>query len=133
MNAAHLSTGIRAFRPFLPARDFSTSLRFYEALGFQSHLLGEAMAELRLDAHAFILHHRDAEASASDAVMHVLVDNIQAWWRHFDSLDLAGQFAVPAPAPPRAEPWGLTVVYLSDPSGTLWHFAQDTGSLTAVP
>lgn len=29
-----LIPGIRAFRPFLPAKDFETSLRFYEAIGF---------------------------------------------------------------------------------------------------
>lgn len=34
-----------------------------------------------------------------------------------------------APGPPRAEPWGLTLVYLTDPWGTLWHFAQDTESM----
>jgi hypothetical protein len=37
-----------------------------------------------------------------------------------------GRFGVKAPAPPRAEPWGLTIAYVFDPSGVLWHFAQPT-------
>ncbi len=56
----------------------------------------------------------------------VLVEDVDAWWRHIDSLALTRQFDVSPPAPPRVEPWGLTVAYLFDPSGVLWHFAQAT-------
>lgn len=122
-----LVAGIRAFRPFIPARDYRASLGFYEAIGFQAHPLGEAMAELSLGSHAFLLH--SAPEWAGDMVMHVLADDVRGWWRHLDSLDLAGRFGVTAPAPPRDEPWGLTVTYLSDPSGVFWHFAQDTASM----
>jgi uncharacterized glyoxalase superfamily protein PhnB len=124
-----LIPGIQAFRPFLPAKDYPTSLRFYEAVGFKAHPLGEAMAEMTLGPHAFILHGHDLEAADNDWVMHVLVEDVRGWWRRFESLDLAGRFGVPPLGPPRDEPWGLTVVYLTDPSGTLWHFAQDTESL----
>jgi hypothetical protein len=58
--------------------------------------------------------------------MHVLVNDVHAWWQHIASLDLAGQFGVSSPGVPRVEPWGLTVAYLFDPSGVLWHFAEST-------
>lgn len=119
-----LIPGVQAFRPFLPARAYETSLRFYEAIGFHANPLGEAMAELSLGPHAFLLHH--VEDPADPPVMHVLVDDVQAWWRHFDSLKLADRFGVPAVAPPRVEPWGLTVTYVADPSEILWHFAEPT-------
>lgn len=122
---ADFARGIRAFRPFIPAKDFQGSLRFYQAIGFDAHMLGEAMAELSLGPHAFLLHRQ--EQGAEHVVMHVLVDDLDPWWRHIQSLDLAGRFGVPQPAPPRAEPWGLTVLYLTDPSGVLWHFAEATG------
>jgi hypothetical protein len=35
---------IRAFRPFLPARQFETSLRFYKAIGLEAYPLGETLA-----------------------------------------------------------------------------------------
>lgn len=117
---------IRAFRPFLPAKQFETSLRFYEAIGFQAFRLGETLAELSFGTHAFLLQGHYVKEWAENSVMHVLVENVQAWWRHIDSLDLSRQFDVPCPAPPRVEPWGLTVAYLFDPSGVLWHFAQVT-------
>jgi hypothetical protein len=117
---------IRAFRPFLPAKDFGNSLRFYEAIGFETFPLGDALAELSLGKNAFLLQGYYVKEWAENMVMHVLVEDVQEWWRHIASLDLANAFAVAAPAAPRKEPWGLTVAYVFDPSGVLWHFAQET-------
>jgi hypothetical protein len=117
---------IRAFRPFLPAKDFETSLRFYKTIGFHAYPLGDTLAELSLGAHAFLLQGYYVKEWAENTVMHVLVHDVDAWWRHIDSLDLPGSFGVAQPAAPKAEPWDLTVAYLFDPSGVLWHFAQPT-------
>ena len=121
-----LVSEIRAFRPFLPAKEFETSLRFYKEIGFQAFALGETLAELSLGTHAFLLQGHYVKEWAENTVMHVLVENVQAWWRHIDSLALNRQFDVPPPAPPRVEQCGLTVTYVFDPSGVLWHFAQMT-------
>ena len=118
--------GIRAFRPFLPAKEFEKSLRFYEAMGFHAHRLGETLAEMSLGEHAFLLQGAYVKEWADNTVMHVLVEDVQGWWRHIDSLNLADQFGVSRPGPPRAEPWGLTVTYVTDPAGVLWHFAEAT-------
>ena len=123
-----LIPSIQAFRPFLPAKEFETSLRFYKALGFDAHPLGKTLAELSLGAHAFLLQGYYVKEWAENTVMHVLVTEVDAWWRHFNSLDLAKRFGVAPPVEPRAEPWGLTVVYVFDPSGVLWHFAEPTKS-----
>jgi hypothetical protein len=117
---------IRAFRPFLPAKEYQTSLRFYEAIGFEAYPLGGTLAELSLGPHAFLLQGYYVKEWAENVVMHVLVNDLGAWWRHIESLDLAGQFGVSAPVAPRDEPWGLTVGYVFDPSGVLWHFAEAT-------
>ena len=122
----HLIPGIRSFRPFLPAKEFETSLRFYEAIGFEAYRLGETLAELSLGAHAFLLQGYYVKEWAENTVMHVLVNDVQAWWKHIHSMDLANQFGVSSPAPPRVEPLGLTVVYVFDPTGVLWHFAEVT-------
>jgi hypothetical protein len=119
-----LVAGIRAFRPFLPAKDFDKSLRFYKAMGFQAYPLGDALAELSLGPHAFLLQDYYVKDLAENTVMHVLVEDVGAWWRHIEPLALAQEFDVPPPIAPRVEPWGLTVAYVFDPSGVLWHFAQ---------
>src|SRR5579863_747409 len=120
-HVAGLIPEIRAFRPFLPAQDYETSLRFYKTIGFDAYPLGPAMAELSLGTHTFILHH--VKEPTEDRAMHVLVADVRAWWKHIEPLELAKHFGVSAPAPPRVEPWGLTVLYVTDPSGILWHFA----------
>jgi hypothetical protein len=121
-----LIPGIRSFRPFLPAKEFETSLRFYQAIGFHAYRLGETLAELSLGTHAFLLQGNYVKEWAENTVMHVLVNDVGAWWQHINSLDLATQFGVSPPAPPRVEPWGLTVTYVFDPTGVLWHFAEVT-------
>ena len=50
-----LVSEIRAFRPFLPAKEFETSLRFYKAIGFQAFPIGATLAELSFGNHAFLL------------------------------------------------------------------------------
>jgi hypothetical protein len=121
-----LAAGIMRFRPFLQAKDFGASLGFYEAIGFHTYRLGPEMAEMSLGDHAFILHKAYVKDWADNMVMHVLVKDVQAWWRHIQSLDLPARFGVAPCNPPRAEPWGLTVLYVTDPTGILWHFAQPT-------
>jgi hypothetical protein len=122
----HLIPEIRAFRPFLPAKEFETSLRFYKTIGFEAYLLGDTLAELNLGAHAFLLQGHYVKEWAENAMMHVLVNDVHAWWQHINSLDLTNQFDISPPAAPRIEPWGLTVAYVSDPTGVLWHFAAVT-------
>jgi len=119
---------IRAFRPFLPAKDYETSLRFYQAIGFETDSLGDTLAELSLGAHAFLLQGFYVKELAENTMMHVLVDDVRAWWGHINSLDLGARFGVAPPIAPRVEPWGLTVAYVVDPSGVLWHFAEVTES-----
>jgi catechol 2,3-dioxygenase-like lactoylglutathione lyase family enzyme len=123
---AHLVSRIRAFRPFLPAKDYEKSLQFYKTLGFEAYQLGDTLAELNLGPHAFLLQGYYVKEWAENMMMHVLVEDVNAWWRHFDSLGLAEKFKVSAPAAPKVEPWGLTVAYVFDPSGVLWHFAEPT-------
>jgi len=124
----HLIPKIRAFRPFLPAKEFETSLRFYKTIGFNAFQLGDTLAELSLGTHAFLLQCYYVKEWAENTVMHVLVNEVDTWWRHINSLDLSTKFGVQPPAAPRVEPWGLTVAYVFDPSGVLWHFAEQTKS-----
>ena len=119
---------IKAFRPFLPAKDYDTSFRFYQAIGFHAHPLGDALAELSLGGNAFLLQGYYVKEWAENMMMHVLVEDVQQWWKHIEPLDLASKFGVKPPTAPRIEPWGLTVAYVWCPSGVLWHFAQQTKS-----
>jgi hypothetical protein len=57
-------------------------------------------------------------------MMHLLVRDLDIWWKHVSALDLPARYDVPEPKPPKLESWGLRVAYLVDPSGVLWHIAE---------
>jgi Glyoxalase/Bleomycin resistance protein/Dioxygenase superfamily len=116
---------ILALRPFLPAQDFETSLRFYVELGFTASRLGDSLASMHLGPFAFLLQRFEAEGFAKNFMMHLLVNDLDTWWKRIESLDLAANYGVQTPTAPALQPWGLMVAYVFDPSGVLWHVAQN--------
>lgn len=115
-----------ALRPFVPAKDFEASLRFYVDLGFTPTRISDSLASLQLGPFGFLLQKFDVQGFAGNFMMHLLVNDVAGWWKHIASLDLAGNYGVRAPRAPALQPWGLTVAYVIDPSGVLWHIAQNS-------
>lgn len=122
-----LEQTVKAMRPFVPAKDFDTSHRFYTDLGFRAEDLGDRLAEMHLGSYSFLLQDYYVEAWAGNFMMHVLVSDIDAWWSHIDALDLPTRYGVAPPKAPEMQSWGLKVAYVVDPSGVLWHFAAIRG------
>lgn len=118
-----IPSGTELARPFLPTKDFEQSKRFYEALGFPKLLDGD-VAIFGAGSGGFILQRRHDEAWASNMMMQLMVDDLDAWWAHVAALDLPARFGVPSPRPPAMQPWGLRVAYVVDPAGVLWHIAE---------
>jgi catechol 2,3-dioxygenase-like lactoylglutathione lyase family enzyme len=114
-----------ALRPFVPASDFEASVNFYRDLGFTIRPLGDSLAAVDLGPFGFLLQKFQAEGYANNYMMHLTVNDLDAWWQRIDSLDLATKYDVRPPTPPELQPWGLTISYVVDPSGILWHFAQN--------
>jgi hypothetical protein len=110
-------------RPFLPAKDFALSKAFYERLGFRKLLDGQ-VAIFGIGQGGFILQDYYQRDWAENCMMQLMVDDLDAWWRHIEALDLPQAFGVAPPKPPALQPWGLLVAYLVDPSGVLWHVAE---------
>ena len=117
--------GVVALRPFVPATDFEASFRFYTGLGFRAFRLGDKLASMHLGPYSFLLQDYWAEGFAGNFMMHLLVKDLDARWAHIASLDLAARYGVQPPRAPQLQPWGLIVAYVFDPSGVLWHFAQE--------
>jgi predicted enzyme related to lactoylglutathione lyase len=107
----------------MPAKDFDLSKRFYEALGFEKVLDGE-VAIFNAGSGGFILQRYFQEDWAGNFMMQLMVDDLDRWWAHIESLDLTNRFGVPMPKPPALQPWGLRVAYVVDPSGVLWHICE---------
>jgi uncharacterized glyoxalase superfamily protein PhnB len=110
-------------RPFLPAKDFDLSKAFYETLGFDK-VLDSEVAIFNAGSGGFILQRYYQKDWAENFMMQLMVDDLDAWWTHIQSLDLAGRFGVQPPKPPAMQPWGLRIAYVYDPCGVLWHVCQ---------
>ena len=117
-----IPAGTELARPFIPAKDFDLSKRFYEALGFEK-ILDSEVAIFNVGSGGFILQNYFQEDWAGNFMMQLMVDDLDAWWAHVQSLDL-DRFGVQPARPPTMQPWGLRVAYLTDPCGVLWHVAQ---------
>jgi uncharacterized glyoxalase superfamily protein PhnB len=118
-----IPTGTELMRPFMPAKDFELSKRFYEALGFVK-VLDSEVAIFNAGSGGFILQRYYQKDWAENFMMQLMVDDLDAWWAHISGLDLPGRFGVQPPKPPMMQPWGLRIAYVYDPSGVLWHVAQ---------
>lgn len=116
-----LAGTVEAMRPMVPAKDFETSRRFYEELGFQSQVLTDQLVEMRVGMFAFLLQNHYVKEWADNSVIHLRVSDVNLWWERITSLDLPRRYGVNARAP-QPEDWGL-VAGLVDPSGVLWRFA----------
>ncbi|MGA2847369.1 MAG: hypothetical protein ABSE46_00135 [Terracidiphilus sp.] len=87
-------------------------------------LLDADVAIFKVGSCGFILQNYYKKEWAENCMMQLMVDDLDAWWAHIESLDLVARFNVQPPSPPAMQPWGLRIAYVVDPSGVLWHVAQ---------
>jgi len=114
-------------KAFLPAKDFALSRRFYADLGFKENWHAGQIAELQAGDFRFLLTDFYVEEFAHNFMMHLLVEDADAWWKHIDGAGLKEKYQLHMAKPPAMQPWGLRVLYISDPSGVLWHIADKPG------
>lgn len=113
-------------KTFVPARDFALSQAFYQAMGFKPGWVGDDLAYFSHGEHcAFLLQNFYIKEQAENFVMHLLVDDVDAWWQKLVSERLGERFGVRLIAP-QDQPWGMRDCMLFDPSGVLWRIAQNT-------
>ncbi len=112
-------------RPFIPARDFAMSKRFYTALGWHARDVGPGLALAQLgDAQHFYIQDYYLKDVAENTMLHVTVQDAQAWHAHVGAVLRDGGFGSARVQPPSRQPYGATVVFVHDPTGVLLHLCQ---------
>ena len=111
-------------RVFVPARDFALSAAFYAALGWTVNWNDDHLAELELSGHRFFLQNYYAKDWAENFMLHIQVEDAQAWHDHAAAIVATNRFPGIRVAAPKQEPYGALVTYVWDPCGVLLHFAQ---------
>ncbi|CAN7659743.1 glyoxalase [Rhizobium sp. LjRoot30] len=110
-------------KAFVPAKDFELSRRFYRDLGFVEELLSDQLAFFYTGRASFLLQRFYNQQHAENFMMHLLVEDVDAWWEHVEAQHLARKYLVRA-APPEDRPWGIRDFILVDPSSVLWRIGQ---------
>jgi len=111
-------------KAFVPARDFELSKRFYQDLGFTLAWSSGELAYLRHGDASFLLQNFYNKEHAENFMMHLLVEDVDAWWALVQSKDLA-RIHKTMVEPPSDKPWGLRDFVLVDPTGVLWRIGQN--------
>lgn len=114
-------------KAFVPARDFELSKRFYVDLGFEFESLSDDLAYFHAGECSFLLQRFYVREHAENFMMHMLVEDVEAWWSRVESQQLAKKYGVRV-NPPEDRPWGIRDFTIDDPTSVLWRIGQSIGS-----
>ncbi|MEM6927246.1 MAG: VOC family protein [Myxococcota bacterium] len=111
-------------KAFVPAKDHARSLRFYQDVGFEVASNEQGVAFLRHGGVSFLLQDFYVKEQAENFMMHLLVEDVDAWWQKVRDAGIADRYGVEV-TPVETRPWGMRDFVLTDPSGVLWRIAQN--------
>ena len=111
-------------KAFVPSKDFALCKQFYQHLGFELAWSSDDLAYLRNGNSSFLLQNFYKKEHADNFMMHLLVKDVQAWWSHVQSQELAAKYGVRV-EPPADRTWGIRDFAITDPTGVLWRIGQN--------
>lgn len=113
----------------LPSKDFELSKRFYQDIGFTLCWSSDRLALLHYGPHdvqglpAILLQSSYVKELAENLQMHLLVKDVDAWWRHLETKQISRKYGVEIGSPEDRE-WKMRDFTLLDPSGVCCRIAQ---------
>ena len=114
---------LRDLKPYVPAKDFALSRRFYAALGFHETPGWGGTADFELGGHAFRLQDYHVKDWANNFMFVLGVDDVDAWHHRAQEMLASGDFPGMRVKPP--EPVDdSTVLHIWDPTGVLLVLVQ---------
>jgi hypothetical protein len=116
---------VREIKAFVPAKDFELSKQFYKDIGFAMASEGGRIAYFRFEHASFLLQDFWEETFATNFMMHLLVDDVDAWWHRINASNVVAKYAVKLSVV-ELQPWKMRDFCLKDPSGVLWRIGQNT-------
>lgn len=116
---------ITEIKAFVPSKDFERSKQFYRDLGFTMASEGGGVAYFHWGQVSFLLQDFCQPALAENFMMHLLVEDVQAWWDRVQASGVLTKYGVRV-TPLEDQPWRMRDFCLYDPSGVLWRIGQNT-------
>ena len=123
-----LPSPVLDMKTFVPAKDPDLSKAFYADLGFNINWSNDEIAELQIGSFRFLLQKFYVAQHAGNFMMSLNVEDADAWWKHIQQHRFAEKYPGIMCKPPAMQPWGMRVLFLSDPTGVLWHISENPKS-----
>lgn len=114
---------IRDMKPYVPAKDFELSKRFYSALGFTMSEGWGGTADFEMNGCRFRLQNYYVKDWANNFMFVMGVDDVEAWHQHVQRMLDTGEFPGMRIKPPEPVD-GASVLHVIDPTGVLLVFVQ---------
>jgi catechol 2,3-dioxygenase-like lactoylglutathione lyase family enzyme len=112
----------KSIRPFIGAKNYQESIRFYIALGFDVHSLGSQMSVVNVNEElSFYLQDAFVKDWVDNTMIFLEVEDLQHHWEAMKVLGLPDKFPGVRLSDIQNNDWG-SEFFLHDPSGILWHF-----------
>jgi hypothetical protein len=112
-----------SIRPFLGAKDFEVSRKFYHDLGFLETVLFPTMSLFRSEQLGFYLQDAYVKDWVDNTMIFMEVQNVDQFFAELLALKLETKYKGVKLMPVREYDWGREC-FLHDPSGILWHFGE---------
>ncbi len=116
---------VTEIKAFVPAKDFEVSKQFYKDLGFTMASVGGGVAYFHFGYVSFLLQDFCADGFAENFMMHILVEDVDAWWQHVAASGVASKYGVKVTGI-ETQLWKMRDFCVTDPSGVLWRIGQNT-------
>ena len=118
------SLRVTEIKAFVPAKDFELSKQFYRDLGFTMASDGGGVAYFHHGDASFLLQDFCAPGLAENFMMHILVEDVDAWHRQVQASGVVAKYGVRI-TEIETQPWRMRDFCLFDPTGVLWRIAQN--------
>lgn len=119
-----MKTQATTLYPFVPSGpQFTRSLEFFAALGFETVWQQPGLAGLRFGGAYFMLQDIDVPEWQTNQMIVLEVDSLDAYWSELEPQKLATSFPDVKLRPPTEFPWGREI-HIIDPGGVCWHVRE---------
>lgn len=118
-----VNLNVIALKPFVPAKDYSQSKAFYTDVGFTQASDTQGVAFFHLGDVSFLLQDFYEKALAENFVMHLLVEDLNAWHKKLISSGIKDKYQINI-TEITDQPWGMLDFIMFDPSGVMWRIAK---------
>lgn len=114
----------KSIRPFIGAKDYKESIRFYETLGFTVKHLSPTMSVIKVsESVSFYLQKAFVKDWVDNSMLFLEVESLENYWEAVKILGLPERFPGVRLSEIQHNDWG-NEFFLHDPSGILWHIGK---------